>query len=79
MDPSSSNGGVFLGLNGLVVKSHGGADRHGYTSAIEQAIDLAESDFAKNIETRLHEIYGEEKQTPTTEGTEKQKESLEAQ
>jgi phosphate acyltransferase len=35
MDPSKSNGGVFLGLNGIVIKSHGGADAEGFASAIE--------------------------------------------
>ncbi len=35
MDPRRSNGGVFLGLNGLVIKSHGGTDAEGYAAAIE--------------------------------------------
>ena len=41
MDPRRSNGGVFLGLNGLVIKSHGGADATGYASAIELGYDMA--------------------------------------
>src|SRR3984885_561890 len=34
MDPRRSNGGVFLGLNGIVIKGHGGADAEGFTAAI---------------------------------------------
>jgi phosphate acyltransferase len=34
MDPRRSNGGVFLGLNGIVIKSHGGTDAEGYAAAI---------------------------------------------
>jgi phosphate acyltransferase len=41
MDPRRSNGGVFLGLNGLVIKSHGGADATGYASAIDLGYDMA--------------------------------------
>lgn len=41
MDPSSANGGVFLGLNGIVVKSHGGADANGFKTAVEMAANLA--------------------------------------
>ncbi len=49
MDPRSANGGVFLGLNGLVVKSHGGTDGLGYASALDLAIELADSDFNDDI------------------------------
>jgi glycerol-3-phosphate acyltransferase PlsX len=35
IDPGRSNGGVFLGLNGVVIKSHGGADAHGFSAAVE--------------------------------------------
>jgi glycerol-3-phosphate acyltransferase PlsX len=35
MDPRRSNGGIFLGLNGIVIKSHGGTDAEGYAAAIE--------------------------------------------
>ncbi len=49
MDPRSSNGGVFLGVNGVVVKSHGGTDAHGFASAIDIAIDMARSDMLARI------------------------------
>src|ERR1700693_2699197 len=40
MDPRKSNGGVFLGLNGIVIKSHGGADVEGFASAIDMGYDM---------------------------------------
>src|SRR5207302_959307 len=40
MDPRKSNGGVFLGLNGIVIKSHGGADAEGFAYAIEIGYDM---------------------------------------
>ena len=35
LDPRRANGGVFLGLNGIVIKSHGGTDAEGFAAAIE--------------------------------------------
>src|SRR6516165_3844263 len=35
MDPRRANGGVFLGLNGIVIKSHGGTDAEGFAAAID--------------------------------------------
>lgn len=56
LDPRASNGGVFLGLNGIVVKSHGGTDAMGFASALDLAIDLAGSDIEAKIKARLAEI-----------------------
>ena len=53
LDPGSVNGGPFLGLKGIVVKSHGGADAAGFAHAVEMAIDLARSDFTRAIERDL--------------------------
>ena len=36
MDPRQLNGGIFLGLNGIVVKSHGGTDATGFACAIDR-------------------------------------------
>jgi glycerol-3-phosphate acyltransferase PlsX len=41
MDPRQLNGGIFLGLNGIVVKSHGGTDATGFASAIDLAYEMA--------------------------------------
>ena len=49
MDPRKVNGGVFLGLNGLVVKSHGGTDAEGFASAVALGIDMVRSDVVKTI------------------------------
>ncbi len=53
LDPRASNGALFLGLNGLVVKSHGGTDGLGYAAAIDVAIDVASADLLKKIVTDL--------------------------
>jgi glycerol-3-phosphate acyltransferase PlsX len=49
MDPRAVNGGVFLGLNGTVVKSHGATDALGFAAAVDLAIDMAVSDLPKTI------------------------------
>lgn len=53
IDPRRVNGGVFLGLNGTVVKSHGSADATGITSAIKLAFRLAESRFQDRLAARV--------------------------
>lgn len=49
LDPNNHNGAVFLGLNGLVVKSHGGATAHGVANAIGVAHDLMVADINRRI------------------------------
>lgn len=49
LDPNNHNGGVFLGLNGLVVKSHGGADANGVRNAISVAAKMAMADITRKI------------------------------
>lgn len=53
IDPSAINGGPLLGLNGIVVKSHGGADAKGYANAIRIAVDLARSDYLTKVQDSL--------------------------
>ncbi|QMU57504.1 MAG: phosphate acyltransferase PlsX [Boseongicola sp.] len=53
IDPRRVNGGVFLGLNGTVVKSHGSADATGVSSAIKLAFRLAESGFTDRLAARV--------------------------
>jgi glycerol-3-phosphate acyltransferase PlsX len=53
IDPRRVNGGVFLGLNGTVVKSHGSADATGVSSAIKLAFRLAESRFTERLAARV--------------------------
>jgi glycerol-3-phosphate acyltransferase PlsX len=53
MDPRRVNGGVFLGLNGTVVKSHGSADSTGVAAAIGLAYQLAQSRFTERLAARV--------------------------
>lgn len=53
IDPRRLNGGVFLGLNGTVVKSHGSADAIGVASAIMLAHRLARSRFTARVAARV--------------------------
>ncbi|MEO1305996.1 MAG: phosphate acyltransferase PlsX [Pseudomonadota bacterium] len=53
MDPSNVNGGVLLGLNGVVVKSHGGTDAEGYATAVQLAADLAASRYMEEVAAGL--------------------------
>ncbi|MEO1014930.1 MAG: phosphate acyltransferase PlsX [Pseudomonadota bacterium] len=57
IDPSSVNGGVFLGVNGSVVKSHGGADASGVASAINMAAALCGKGFHKDIERTVARVF----------------------
>jgi len=49
VDPRRYNGAVFLGLNGIMVKSHGGTDAFGFAHAIGVAVDLARHGFMDTI------------------------------
>jgi len=60
LDPNNHNAAVFLGLNGLVMKSHGGANAHGFSSAVTSAIDMAQNDLIRLISEDLHEISRDE-------------------
>jgi glycerol-3-phosphate acyltransferase PlsX len=53
MDPRRVNGGVFLGLNGTVVKSHGGSDATGVSAAITLAGHLARTGFRDRLAARV--------------------------
>ncbi|MFY0690920.1 MAG: phosphate acyltransferase PlsX [Paracoccaceae bacterium] len=69
IDPRKVNGGVFLGLNGTVVKSHGSADATGVSAAIKLAFTLAQSRFGDKLAARVasatgasqNELTGDEK------------------
>lgn len=56
MDPRKSNGAVLLGLNGVVIKSHGGTDAEGFASAIELGHDMASNGMLQKIENDLEEF-----------------------
>lgn len=49
LDPRANAGGIFLGLNGVVVKCHGGADAVSFASAMDMAIDMAKANINPRI------------------------------
>jgi glycerol-3-phosphate acyltransferase PlsX len=53
IDPRRVNGGVFLGLNGTVVKSHGSADETGVAAAVKLSYQLARSGFSDKLAARV--------------------------
>ena len=53
IDPRRVNGGVFLGLNGTIVKSHGSSDPTGMSAAIKLAARLAAADFTERLAARI--------------------------
>jgi phosphate acyltransferase len=53
LDPRKVNGGVFLGLNGIVIKSHGGTDAEGFASAVDLGYDMARYELLAKIEQTL--------------------------
>jgi glycerol-3-phosphate acyltransferase PlsX len=54
MDPRKSNGGVFLGLNGIVIKSHGGTDAEGFAYAVDIGHDMVRYDLIAKISQTLN-------------------------
>ena len=58
MDPRRYNGAMLLGLNGIVVKSHGGTDALGFANAIGVAVDLVAHDFIERTRSDLIGLSG---------------------
>ena len=63
LDPRRYNGAVMLGLNGVVVKSHGGTDAEGFAHAVDVAMDMVTHGFNEKIRAGLAQI---EQVTPPT-------------
>ncbi|GAA4769969.1 phosphate acyltransferase PlsX [Stakelama sediminis] len=59
LDPNNHNGAVFLGLNGLVVKSHGGANELGVATAIGVAAKMVRDDLTRRISDNLRNFEAE--------------------
>ncbi|KKM84921.1 hypothetical protein LCGC14_1294350, partial [marine sediment metagenome] len=53
LDPRAYNGANLIGLQGIVIKSHGGTDEIGFANAIKIAIIEAEQDIPKHISKHL--------------------------
>ncbi len=58
MDPRRVNGGTFLGLNGVAIKSHGGSDALGFASAIDLGYDMAEAALVGRLTSDLEAFHG---------------------
>jgi phosphate acyltransferase len=54
MDTRKVNGGVLLGLNGIVIKSHGGTDAEGFAAAVDLAYDMTRYELLNKINQMLH-------------------------
>jgi phosphate acyltransferase len=58
LDPSRYNGAVLLGLNGMVVKSHGGTDAAGFAHAVDVAVDMVAHRFNERLREGLGRLVG---------------------
>jgi glycerol-3-phosphate acyltransferase PlsX len=61
MDPSKVNGGVFLGLNGVVIKSHGATDPEGFAAAVDLGYDMVRYE----LQGRISQMLGQHPVAPT--------------
>jgi glycerol-3-phosphate acyltransferase PlsX len=69
MDPRRFNGGPFLGLNGIAIKSHGGTDAFGFASAIEVGYDMASSNVLERLAADLEALHGKLGQAEAARGS----------
>ncbi|MCI5060084.1 MAG: phosphate acyltransferase PlsX [Alphaproteobacteria bacterium] len=60
VDPRKYNGGMFLGLNGVCVKSHGGSDVMGTENAILMAYDLVRNNFNQRVADEIEQLMSQE-------------------
>ncbi|WP_306150806.1 phosphate acyltransferase PlsX [Roseovarius sp. MMSF_3281] len=74
VDPRRANGGVFLGLNGTVVKSHGAADEMGVSSAVKLAFQLAQTGFNEKLAARVASASMLEQDATTEDSSDGEKE-----
>jgi len=60
VDPRHYNGGVFLGLNGISVKSHGGADALSFSSALRLAASMAQNNYISRVTDDINNLTSQE-------------------
>ena len=65
MDPRRSNGGVFLGLNGIVIKSHGATDAQGFARAVDIGYDIVR----RELLAKVGRILGNDTSRAASSGT----------
>lgn len=59
IDHRTYNGGMFLGLNGICVKSHGSMDTYGFSCAILVAAGLVEKGYNDRVATEIKQLLGQ--------------------
>lgn len=60
LDPRFYNGGMFLGLGGICVKSHGGMDAYGFSRALLVAADLVAQDYNRRVISEIESLMKQE-------------------
>lgn len=70
MDPRKHNGGVFLGLNGIVVKSHGGTDALGFATAIDVAVEMVRNELVAKIAADVAAMHRTKSVAPSIQAAE---------
>jgi phosphate acyltransferase len=65
LDPGKSNGGVLLGLNGVVVKSHGGTDAEGFAYAVDVGYEMVRYDLL----TKINQVFNRDGGAPAAPTT----------
>lgn len=60
IDPRQHNGGLFLGLNGVCVKSHGSADAFSFSQAINVAVNMSVNKFNQRVAAEIEELASQE-------------------
>ena len=56
LDPRRYNGAIFMGLNGICVKSHGGTDAFGFANAIGVAVDMVQNDAIAKMQQEFEQM-----------------------
>ncbi|MBR9970585.1 phosphate acyltransferase PlsX [Magnetospirillum sulfuroxidans] len=67
-DPRRYNGAMFLGLNGIAVKSHGGTDAFGFANAIAVAVDLVAHGYNERIRKEFERLHPQDPPTQRAAG-----------
>lgn len=67
-DPRRYNGAMFLGLNGIAVKSHGGTDAFGFANAIAVAVDLVAHGYNERIRKEFERLHPQDPPTKRAAG-----------
>ena len=65
MDPRRYNGAIMLGLNGVVVKSHGGTDALGFAHAVDVAMDMVTHGYNDRIKDGFDRLAGRNRLAPS--------------